>query len=221
MEKAHTFFGHGRTGANPLTLLVIALLALGLAACGDTGAPANPTSAVGATPTPIAAEAPEPTTVSEPTGDAAGDWFTYHSTVGFSVDMPAQPQVSQQSTPSELGDITVMIFQAADGDVQYTVGYNEYPIEMTEQDLDADNLLDEAMAGVGQSGEISNVERIQFQGYPGVKGEINIEDTTHVWYTAVMTKNHLYQMTVTAPEAAKGDYIDEAQRFMDSFQLQP
>ena len=207
-----------KPGILPAVLVLLAML--GLVACGDTPAPASPTNAPSATPTTAVKQAAEPTTASQSGGGAADGWSTYRSTVGFSVDMPGEPEVSQQTTPSELGDITVMFFQVNDGTVQYVVGYNEYPIEMTEEDLDADNLLDEAMAGVGQSGEISNVERIQLQGNPGVKGEINIQDTTHVWYTGVLTKNHLYQMIMTAPEGDKADYVDEARRFFDSFALE-
>jgi hypothetical protein len=186
---------------------------LGLAACGDSGAPAGPTAVVGEAATAVL-EAP----TGEPTEAASDGWKTFTSEAdGFAVDMPGEPQASNQSTESSLGEITFYFFQLAAGDAQYVASYNDYPV--ASESLDAEQLLNDAIEGAAQGSEVDNLRMVEVQGNPGIEGEINALGVTHVWYRAILVANRMYQLIVTAPEASKEEFDAGAWRFIDSFKL--
>ena len=192
---------------------ILVALIMGLTACGDGGTPASPTPRVSAIPTAVLEE---PT--SEPTGAASDGWLTFTSEAdGFSVDMPGEPKASNQSTESPLGEITFYFFQLADGDVQYVVSYNDYPVAL--EDLDAEQVLNDSIEGAAQGSDVENLRMVEVQGNPAIEGEINGQGVTHVWYRAILVGNRMYQLIVTAPEANKGEFTDGAWRFIDSFKL--
>ncbi len=200
------------------TLFLALAIALVLVACGDggtsTGAVSQPTE------TPISSPTTAEKSEDEPTEAAPDGWLTYTSEAdGFSVDMPGEPQTSTQSMDSALGELTFYFFQLTQGDGFYMVSYNDYPIEMTEDDLDPESVLQEGIDATAQGGEVQNVQRIEVQGNPGIEGEINLQGTTHIWYKSVLVKHRLYQMVMTAPEAEKGEFAGEALRFRESFRL--
>jgi hypothetical protein len=220
VSDARVYSPHQRKTKSVLVASMVGVLAMvALAACGDTGTPPGTTAAsatAAATPTALVEAAPAEPTDTPPAPDG---WATYSSPEGFSVDMPGQPQETQQTTPSDLGDITVYFFQVTDGPAYYAASYNDYPLDMSAEDLDPDNTLSDAWQGVGQSGEIVSTQPVEVQGYPGVEGEINVQDTSHIWYRGIMVKDRLYQLVVTAPEAEKDQYADGANRFIESFTL--
>lgn len=196
--------------------IVGAVAMIALAACGDTSTPANPSTSNASTPAALIEDA-----VAEPTQavPASDGWATYSSPAGFSVDMPGEPQETEQTTTTGLGDITVHFLQVTDGPAYYAASYNDYPADMATEDLDPDNLLQDAWQGVGQSGEVINTQPIEVLGYPGVEGEINVQDTTHIWYRGLLVEDRLYQLVVTAPEPEKVQYANAARRFIESFAL--
>jgi hypothetical protein len=190
-----------------------AIVMVGLAACGDGGAPVVSTPTAAATSTVALAE---PTAA--PTEDVSGEWQTFTSEeAGFSVEMPGEPQASSQSTDSPLGQITFYFFQLSDGKAQYAVSYNDYPVAV--DDLDVEQLLTDGINGAAQGSEVQNLKRVDVQGQPGIEGEINGQGVTHVWYKGVIADVRLYQVIFTSPEGDRADFDDEAQRFMDSFVL--
>jgi hypothetical protein len=194
-------------------ILPAVVMVLGLVACGDASAPASPTAEAKATSTALFEQ---PT--SEPTRGASDGWQTFTSEAdGFSVDMPGEPQASQQTTDSALGEITFYFFQLTDGKVQYAVSYNDYPVAA--EDLDAEQVLSNAIQGAAQGGEVQNMQTVEVQGHTAVDGEITIQEVAHVWYRGILVDKRLYQLIVTAPEAGNAEFADEARRFIESFVL--
>jgi hypothetical protein len=206
-----------------VTGIVVALsislgIVVGLAACGDAGTStggANPAVEVQTSPS----VTPEKSAV-EPTEAAPDGWTTFVSEAdGFSVDMPGEPQTSTQSMDSALGELTFQFFQVTEGTALYMVTYNDYPIEMTEDDLDPESVLQEGIDATAQGGEAENVRRIDVQGNPAIEGEINLQEKTHIWYRSILVNKRLYQMVMTAPESDKSEFADEVGRFLESFKL--
>lgn len=206
-----------------LAYLVFAGMALGLAACGGTGASTGATDPAGAaaqakvTATTLTQQ-PEPA----PTETASDGWVTFTSEAdGFSVDMPGQPQTSSQSMESALGELTFYFFQFTDAGsgAHYAVSYNDYPADMTAEDLDPDSVLQNALEATAQGSTVENVQRTEVQGYPAIEGEATLQESTHVWYRGILVNNRLYQLLMGAPEAGKADFADEARRFIESFAL--
>jgi hypothetical protein len=192
-------------------------MAVGLSACGDTGAPGNSTSPPAQPPAAPSATIQMPE--SAPSEAAPGGWSTFTAEVdGFAVDMPGEPQYITRTMDSALGELTVHFFQVTDGATYYGVSYNDYPAEMTAEDLDSDSILDDSITSAS-GGEARNVQRIEVQGNPGIEGEIEVQGTTHAWYRGVMVNNRLYQLIATAPEADKDAFAGKAARFINSFTL--
>src|SRR6266487_1741324 len=191
-------------------IMMAVLMILGLAACGDTGASANPTPEAKQTPTAL----PEPTR--EPTTQASSDgWTTFTSEAdGFSVDMPVNPQASTRTADSPLGELTFYFFQLTDGNAQYAVAYTDYPVPAEE--LNAEQVLSDAIQGGVQGAEVQNMQTVEVQGNTGIEGEINAQGVTHIWYRAILVENRLYQLIVSSPEADKDQFTNEARRFIDS-----
>jgi hypothetical protein len=201
-------------------LMLMAVQVTVVVACGDAAAPASPTATaemVATHTTLIVEPTAEPTATTQ---ESSESWKTFTSEAdGFSIDMPGVPAETSQSTTTELGEIAIHFFQIANGEAQYAVTFNDYPIEISAEDLNADQVLDDAIEGAGRGGEVESVNRIEVQGNPAVEGELNMQETTHVWYRGILVKNRLYQLIMTAPQASKADFADEAQRFNDSFTL--
>lgn len=197
-------------------LFVGVLMSMGLAACGDsapTATPAAPT-AVSATATTATAEA---TAVPTEAASSSG-WKTFTSADGgYSIDMPGDPTNSNQTAETALGEITFYFDQVSDGDAQYAVSYNDYPVDIAESDMES--VLGDAIKGAAQGNEVKNQKTIDIQGHTGVTGEMTIQDTAHVWYTGVLSGRRLYQVIFYAPESNYTDYADEAQKFVDSFKI--
>ena len=79
---------------------------------------------------------------------------------------------------SALGELTFQFFQVTEGTALYMVTYNDYPIDMTEDDLDPESVLQDAIDATAQGGEAENVRRIDVQGNPAIEGEINLQEKT-------------------------------------------
>ena len=192
---------------------VASLVMAGVGACGDTSAPATPTTQAQPTPTVVLKE---PTAA--PTENTSNGWQTFTSEAdGFAVDMPGEPRASTRTTDSPLGEVTFHFFQLSDGEGQLAVSYNDYPVAA--EDLDPEQLLTNAIDGATQGSTVQNMQTVNVQGHTGIEGEINGQGITHVWYRGILVRARLYNLIFTAPEANKADFDDEARRFIDSFRL--
>lgn len=199
-------------------MLVGVLLVLGLAACGDaapTATSATPTTGVSATAT-TSGDLGESTPTPKATEATADGWKTFTSDEGgFSIDMPGEPTPSSQSAETALGDITFYFYQLGDGDAQYAVSYNDYPVDIDQNNTES--VLGDAIKGAAQGNEVKNQKTIEIQGHTAVQGEMTIQETAHVWYTGVLVDRRLYQVIFYAPEDQYTDFTDEAERFAKSF----
>jgi hypothetical protein len=205
---------NGRRTTLKLGMVLAAALSIpALVACGDSGAPTNPTAVAKDAPTSVT-EQP----AIEPTLATSDSWMTFSSEAGgFSIDMPGEPQMSTRSTDSPLGEVTFHFYQLSDGSAQYVVSYNDYPVPLEQLDAQVE-VLDDAIQGAAQGNEMENVQAIEVQGNPGMEGETTIQGQ-HVWYRAILVENRMYQLIASSPESAKDASAFCARRFIESFTL--
>lgn len=193
-------------------LSVATLISAGLAGCGDAAPTATPISEA----RPTSTEAPDADPTSEPTQSSEVRWQTFTSEEGgFMVDMPSEPAESSESADSALGNITFHFLQVADGDAQYAVSYNDYPVSLD----DPEQVLKDAIEGAAQGEEVENTTSIEVQGHRGIAGEVTLQKIYHIWYRGVLVDKRLFQLILYAPEDNHADYDDEAERFARSFVL--
>ena len=133
--------------------------------------------------------------------------------------MPGEPEYITQSMDSALGELTVHFFQITVGTAYYAVSYNDYPVDMSAEDMDPDTLLGNALASAGGGSEPQNARRIEVQGNPGIEADMVVQETTHVWYRGVQANNRLYQLIAAAPESEKDALAGDVARFVSSFTL--
>jgi hypothetical protein len=214
-----------KIAGKPIVYGLLGILAFStLAGCGGTDQPSgSPTATTGSTAAATATLA----TSAEPTAEATqggtsstdGDWKTFTSQEGkFSVDMPGTPEEDNQTTSTELGDLTLHSFSLAGNGPEYAVIYTDYP-EAVASANPAD-ILNGAITGAAQGSEVMNQTTIDVQGHPGVQGEFeNSAGANYVWYKAIMANERQYQLIVATSQQAKDQYEDEAIRFLDSFKL--
>jgi hypothetical protein len=198
--------------------MLLLVMAVGLAACGDAGGTGDSTSPP--TQPPAATSAPVDTPTTEAVLPTADGWSTFTAEAdGFSVEMPGEPQYITRTMDSALGELTFHFFQITVGTAYYAVTYNDYPIDMAEEDLDPDSFLDDAITSAGGGGEAQNVRRIEVQGNPAIEGEIAAQESTHMWYRGVQVNRRLYQLIAATPEGDKDAFAGDAARFINSFTL--
>jgi hypothetical protein len=131
--------------------------------------------------------------------------------------MPGEPQETQQTADTALGEITVYFVQVSDGAVAYGVVYNDDPVDAA--DLDPDQVLEDAINEAAQGETVQNMQKVEVQGYPAIEGEVTIQEVAHAWVRVVLAGKRVYQLIITAPEASNADYADGARRFIESFSL--
>lgn len=99
------------------------------------------------------------------------DWQPFAVDGQFTVDMPGEPEVVTEQTPTELGEVTVQLYQVLDGDSAVVVAVS--PIGA----LPADG-IDPALAGgvaglaEGVGGTVVSDQPIDAGGYPARDAEV-------------------------------------------------
>lgn len=120
--------------------LMLTVLAIAAAACGGgTAAPAEPAA---------------PTTPPDP---LAG-WVEYTAPDGrFTARLPEQPEVQEQTVPTEAGDIQIVMYLTEDSDGALILSHNELPAPVAELVQGGDPTLIKTMLDGGRDGAMANV----------------------------------------------------------------
>lgn len=192
--------GPGR--ARQPALAVAVVVALGLAGCGGDGAP-NPDDAGGATSTREAA----------PTTPALVDFRSEEGR--FRVQLPEQPERSQQAVPVGDVSLTVVFFTVELSDsVAEVVGYVDYPTEITETDPMV--VLDGAANGAAQqvSGTVVSRTPTTANGSPALDFVIEAQGA-QVQSRGILVGNRLYLLETVTKEPDP----DRFGRLTGSFEL--
>ena len=209
-----------------MSLVALLVLTLALAACG--GGAAQPTTAPVVAADPTATPLPEPTA----TPEALDGWITYNAPDGsFTVRMPKEPTVAQQTVATAAGDIAISMYSVEKGDATVLVGVNAFPQSIIDQMASGDQTVIKSMLDGGRNGAITNVngtfqsERdVTMNGFPGREFTFTIDGantpngkTMLGTARVILATDRMFQLITLEPQ----DTADAAmvQQFFDSFQI--
>lgn len=195
---------------------LMALVAL-LAACGGA-----------AQPTPTPAGPAEPT----PTPDPLAGWITFTAPNGsFTVRLPKEPDVQNETVPTEAGDIDLAMYIVETSDSVVMVSYNGFPAVVADVVAAGDPAVIQSMLDSGRDGAVANVsgtlqdeKQLTVAGFPARDFTFTIDASVSPtgkaalgMARAILTKDGLYQlMSLAAADKADPTMV---QAFFESFQL--
>lgn len=141
----------------------------------------------------------------------------FESTDGrFSAEFPAEPQEDTQNTSVEGFDLQLHIFTAESEEYAVSVGYVDYPQEVTTVDpnLVLSGVAPGAAANIG--GEVTKNEPGTFMGSQSVDYEIAAEGA-NLQAKAFLVDNRMYLLQAISEELSDSDA--EYDRLVESFKL--
>jgi hypothetical protein len=149
------------------------------------------------------------------------DWKLHESrSCACSILMPGSPKESQQTYPTDAGDVvaTLFILELEGGSVAYLLGYNDYKAELVASS-DPQVMLDGARDGAvsNVSGKLISEKKITLDGNPGRELKIEAPQDNVVFARVYMVKQRLYQALVVMPKSKLRD--GEVKKFLGSFKL--
>lgn len=207
-----------------LALLITALLSAAiLAACGGASTPAAPANPTTPPETPAGPTA---------TPDPLAGWIEYSSPDGsFSVRLPEEPQVEEQTVPSDAGDIQVVMVMVENSDRALLLSHNEFPAVIADLIAGGDDATIQSLLDSGRDGAIANVsgtlqdeQQITMEGMPGREFTFTVNSDVSPTGSAIEGKarilvanNRLYQLLSLANVSETEPELVQA--FFDSFNL--
>jgi hypothetical protein len=202
-------------------LLIAAVLgAVLLAACGGASEQTDP--------------AAEPTTPAVPTTppDPLAGWIEYSAPDGsFSVRLPKEPEIEEQTVPSDAGDIQVVMYLVDSGDRALLLGHNEFPDAIAEMIAGGDQAFIQTLLDGGRDGAVANVSgtlrsesQITVDGMPGREFTFTVNSDASPTGAAIegtarilVAGNRLYQMLSLANVSETEPELVQA--FFETFKL--
>ncbi len=145
------------------------------------------------------------------------DWIEYRSEEGgFTVLLPAQPEVKTQSTATLAGTVPLTMALTEMKNYAAGVSFNDFPSQVT---ADPETVLSGGRKGAAQNlkGTVVSEKPVKLGSYPGT--EFVVEAPNNLIYTAriYVVNDRLYQILFLTSK----DQIDQfdVQGFFDSFKL--
>lgn len=209
-----------------ISFMALLIMTVALAACGGSAAGPTAAPAAAATATPL----PEPTAIPDP----LDGWITFTAPDGsFTVRMPEEPTVDEQTVTTEAGDIQIGMYGVEQSNSMVMVSHNGFPQSIVDLLAAGDETVIKSMLDGGRDGAVANVkgtfqsERdVTVNGFPGREFTFTIDGANSptggpVLGTArvILTKDRLFQLIALEAQ----DKADAAlvQNFFDSFQITP
>ena len=148
----------------------------------------------------------------------------YHSEEGkFYVDFPAEPNISTQAVPTELGDINITMYLVDKGTTAYMVAHNDYPADFIKNtNADPQSLLQGGKTGALNSynGTLVSEKEIELDGNPGLEfkatGSMQGQEI-EILARMYLVENRLYQIVIACNKGILTD--EEMTDFVMSFGL--
>lgn len=205
--------------ASPVrSILALALaLALALVGCSDDPEPSEATSSSSSTTEVGDEPGDEPANEDQTVADDA-EWVDFESEEGgFRVELPADPERSEQTLDSEIGPLRAVFFSVTlDAESGVNIAYTDYPEGVRQ--IDPAVLLDEVVQGssANVSGTVESSEQLDVAGNPAVDYVISV-DGGSFQTRSILVGQRLYgiQRGGTAPDETT------FRRLVDSFELVP
>lgn len=146
-------------------------------------------------------------------------WKQYsYPSDGFAFSAPGQPTFSQQTKPTDAGNIDIHTYTVAMGD-SGVVMISSSEIKGLARDLPKDR-LQKAKLGALQAGnaKLTSEHSITLGGYPGLQFEAEAQNL-HVRARMYIVRNKLFQLLEISPIATA--FPEDAERICNSFKLVP
>jgi hypothetical protein len=189
-----------------LAILFVTLW-LSLAASAQEHTRRTPTAPARPTPTPARAAAAEP----DP-----GGWVRFKSDLGrFSILVPALPEETKETTPSDHGPYTTYLFITREPSYVYLIGWVDYDPSFNfnrQKELEANR--DNFVKGVKAT--LTSSQSMQVDGFPVV--EFTCDTTERTFHSRVfMVGRRPYQIVIGYPKGQSE--IAPIAKFFNSFKV--
>ncbi|MFP4317485.1 MAG: hypothetical protein ACLFM4_09115 [Phormidium sp.] len=157
-----------------------------------------------------------------PLAQASTAWRAFESTEGrFEVMLPKPPERMQQMLDLPGESIPLYSFACEDASADYLISYADYPQEFISRIGEPSEFLDavkEGFLGGVQAEDVVTQSR-RLQGYPGLVVEYMTPDGAAGYAHFYLVNDRLYQVMVTSKSGNSGNWTENAQRFLSSFNL--
>ncbi len=148
------------------------------------------------------------------------DWREFVGPDGdFSVQMPAEPQEQVEEYETDSGKITVHMFGATVGGMDYITAYSDYPAEIVAA-KGAQGILNDARDGAvtNTKGELVSEQAIEMNGNPGMFLQVGSPDGKGLAQAKLfLVGNRLFQIFVAGPK--ENAESEDVQFYLNSFTL--
>jgi hypothetical protein len=144
------------------------------------------------------------------------NWQAYsYPEDGFSVSLPATPDIGKQNTDTSIGTLAIHTYSAQDGSVEFLVAVTDFGQQSAS--VDPDKLLQSGMNGAMSNinAHVVSQKAIALGANHGLAFEAE-SDKLHLSGRFYMVGNSLYQTMVALPV---GSNYPNTARFLDSFAL--
>lgn len=153
---------------------------------------------------------------------ASTTWQTFQSTEGrFEVMLPTPPERMQQMVDLPGESIPLYAFASEDTSADYLISYADYPQEFISRIGEPSEFLQavkEGFLGAISAQDVVMQSR-RLQGYPGLVVEYMTPDGASGYAHFYLVNDRLYQVIVTSQSDNSGNWPENAQRFLMSFNL--
>jgi hypothetical protein len=148
---------------------------------------------------------------------AAQNWVEHKPDgVGYRVEMPAAPRVSQRDVPTQIGPIKTTMALVDRGTIAFIVSHNDYPAEAVKT-VPKETMLDNISKGQVGAHKLRSQESITIGGQPARHLVIDTAQGQVLVSRLVMVEARLFQVIYVGPKGSEES--DDAKRFVASFQL--
>jgi hypothetical protein len=222
-----------RSARSPRPVVLIAVVAFGMGACGSaanaptplaetTSPPASVAPASPATASPSAlpsatprASTPASAAPSSSASPAAAAWARVRPRgAGFTVELPGEPTYQSQSIATSVGSVELQIGLVATPSGAYVLGWSEYPVDISDVEASLAGARDGAVKNV--SGTLVDDAPVTREGLPGRAFSATVPGGTYR-AEVFLQGRRLYQLAVVASTGAEDDF--DPDRYFASFRL--
>lgn len=221
-----------RPGRSPRPVIVLAIVALGIAACGSAASVPTPVSETTSPAASVASRAPATASQSArpsatpsastpatapPSSSASGTaaWARVRPTgAGFTVELPGEPTYQKQSIATAVGSVELRIGLVATPTGAYILGWSEYPVDITDAEASLAGARDGAVKNV--NGTLVDDAPVTREGLAGRAFSATVPGGTYQ-AEVFLQGRRLYQLAVVASTGAEGQFDPE--RYFGSFRL--
>ena len=222
-----------RSARSPRPVVLLALVALGVGACGSAASVPTPVAETTSPPASVASRAPATASPSarptatprastaasaapSATGSAATvAWARVRPTgAGFTVELPGEPSYQSQSIATSVGSVELRIGLVATPTGAYVLGWSEYPVDIADVEASLAGARDGAVKNV--SGTLVDDAPVTREGLPGRAFSATVPGGTYR-AEVFLQGRRLYQLAVVASTGAEDEF--DPDRYFASFRL--